>query len=81
MKQKYKILTHNGEKEVMADSDLAPYIEYAVELKSEYGLNCWNLIEIARIWHNYSEENYFAGWLTPNKHDVEWAFNVTLEEI
>ena len=81
MQQKYRVKNHESIIEALPDADLACYLEDAEELRIEYGLNSYSLVDIVRIYHKYSEDNYCAGWLVPNREHVEEAFCVTLEEI
>lgn len=76
---KYRVVGKTEPVEIM-DSYYSPYLEDAQEIKDTYGLDN-NLNDIINIWKDYSENFYCAGWINPDKDDIEKAFGVILEEI
>lgn len=52
----------------------------AYDLQYEFGLDHLSLDLIDRVWREHSEK-LAAGWLHPDKEDVEQVFEVELEEI
>ena len=57
------------------------HIEMAMELQRKYGLYHLDPHVIATQWHWYSNEMYFAGWISDGPRTVEEVFGVVLEEV
>ena len=77
--QKYKVVTvREPQKRWQPEYT---HRSFALELIDTYGLaEYFNETEVTQLWEQYSER-VAAGWLMPNKEDVEEVFGVVLEEI